>query len=449
MPKRQKFPFILFSLFVSVQAHAKNEKKSVVVQTDETNMRENLPKMNKTTTKIAPAAATASAMTASDDKAERRDKATEMSTKTATKSLFDDGINKNADGEKFLIEHIQLNRYTIERVPSNANINNKVKYRGVYNYNPRCNPDISKILNQKPTNAIKRPTPLPSAMTANTTVTGATAAAAAAVSTVTCLKIDVNTTSNSMVSISKNEPLTQYIELLSLDDSMDLTKNIEPFECSVCLVEYQSYDGVMLRNCLHTFCRDCVRNTIMYSDDAEVKCPYIDEKYSCDCLLQDREIKALLTKHEYDEHLAKSLRIAENQIENSFHCKTPDCKGWCIYEDDVNVFKCPICRLENCLTCRVIHDGLNCKQYQMMMKANIDANPENATTHAMLQQMIENGEAMNCPACKVKTNKQSPTFYHISKLFLIDFVVFVSQNRRSVSTQFGCIALEVTIIFEL
>lgn len=374
-------------------------------------MREYLPKTKAITT-TTPTAETASAtvaafaMAASDNKAERRDKATEISTKTATKSLFDDGINKNADGEKFLIEHVQLNRYIIERVqrvPSNANINNKVKYRGVYNYNPRCNPDISKILNHKPTNAIKRPTPLLSAVATNTT----------AVSTATCSKTDANAPSNSMVSmVNHNKPLTQYIELLTLDDSMDLTKNTEPFECSVCLVECQSHDGVMLRNCLHTFCRDCVRNTIMYSDDAEVKCPYIDEKYSCDCLLQDREIKALLTKHQYDEHLAKSLRIAENQIENSFHCKTPDCKGWCIYEDDVNVFKCPICRLENCLTCRVIHDGLNCKQYQMMMKANIDANPENATTHAMLQQMIENGEAMNCPACKVKYKQHTLAHAH-------------------------------------
>lgn len=352
-------------------------------------MREKIPKTTITKAPPPPSAVTAAAAAAAvapDDKAEKRDKSMEMCTKTATKSLFDDGINRNADGEKFLIEHFQLNRYTIERVPSNANINNKVKYRGVYNYNPRCNPDISKILNHKPTNVVKRPIPPPSTLTTNTTTT--------------CPKTDVNT-NNTMVSMVKSEPLTQYIELLSLDDSMDLTKNTEPFECTVCLVEYQSYDGVMLRNCLHTFCPDCVRNTIRYSDDAEVKCPYIDEKYSCDCLLQDREIKALLSKHEYDEHLAKSLRIAEHQIRNSFHCKTPDCKGWCIYEDDVNIFKCPICRLENCLTCRVIHDGLNCKQYQMMMKANIDANPENATTHAMLQEMIENGEAMNCPACKV------------------------------------------------
>ena len=167
-------------------------------------------------------------------------------------------------------------------------------------------------------------------------------------------------------------------------------------------MDYQPLEGVILRNCLHTFCKDCIRNTIIYSEEAEVKCPYYDNQYSCDCLLQDREIKALLSKTEHDEHLVKSLRIAENQIENSFHCKTPDCKGWCIFEDDVNVFKCPICRLENCLTCRVIHDGLDCKQYQNMMKNNIDKNPENATTHTMLEEMIKNGEAMNCPACKVR-----------------------------------------------
>lgn len=419
--KKNSVHLIPLSLFLfenikrrfSVQAHAKIDKKSVVVQTDDTNMREHLPKAKAiATTAMAGGAGTttAAATTFATAAAERRDKATEMSTKTATKSLFDD-FNRNADGEKFLIEHVQLNRYIIERVPSNANINNKVKYRGVYNYNPRCNPDISKILNHKPTNAIKRPTPLPpSSVTTNATATTTTPAitvAAAAGSSASCSTADASTTSNSMVSMDNhNKPLTQYIELLSLDESMDLTKNTEPFECSVCLTEYQPHEGVVLRNCLHTFCRDCVRNTIMYSDDAEVKCPYIDEKYSCDCLLQDREIKAVLTKSEYDEHLAKSLRIAENQIENSFHCKTPDCKGWCIYEDDVNVFKCPICRLENCLTCRVIHDGLNCKQYQTMMKANIDANPENATTHAMLQQMIENGEAMNCPACKVINKRQ-------------------------------------------
>lgn len=299
------------------------------------------------------------------------------------KPLLDEAIDKKVDGEKFLIEHIQLNRYTIERIaPRNENII-KVKYRGVCNYNPRCNPEITKMLNNKPVNPIKKPV---------------------FNSIVNITEESSNSIADKLKSISqlqKSEPVTQYIELLSLDDSMDLTKNTEVFECSVCMVDYQPLEGLILRNCLHTFCKDCTRSTIIYSDEAEVKCPYFDDQYSCDCLLQDREIKAVLSKTEYDEHLAKSLRIAEHQIENSFHCKTPDCKGWCIYEDDVNTFKCPICRLENCLTCRVIHDGLNCKQYQNMMENNLGNNPENATTHAMLDEMIKNGEAMNCPACKV------------------------------------------------
>lgn len=350
--------------FISVQANVKNEKKSVIVQTEEPSPSKIVPK-------------------ADEIKETKRDEKVQSDT-TTSKSLFDDAVKKNADGEKFLIEHVQLNRYTIERVPPNTNIC-KVKYRGVYNYNPRCNPDISKILNNKPVNAmVKKPLTVATAKTSQKTVTESL---------------------NPISEVAQNaKPITQYIELLSLDDSMDLTKNPETFECSVCFVEYQPYEGVILRNCLHTFCKDCVRNTITYSDEAEVKCPFMDEKYSCDCLLQDREIKALLSKTEYDEHLAKSLRIAENQIVNSFHCKTPDCKGWCIYEDDVNTFKCPICQLENCLTCRVIHDGLDCKQYQSMMKNNVENNPENATTHAMLEEMIKSGEAMNCPACKVRKN---------------------------------------------
>lgn len=90
-----------------------------------------------------------------------------------------------------------------------------------------------------------------------------------------------------------------------------------------------------------------------FSDEAEVKCPYRDEQYACDIALQDREVKALVTPLVYEQHLAKSVKQAENKMDNTFHCKTPDCKGWCIYEDNVNEFYCPVCRRTNCLTCQV------------------------------------------------------------------------------------------------
>lgn len=62
------------------------------------------------------------------------------------------------------------------------------------------------------------------------------------------------------------------------------------------------------------------------------------------------------------------MALAENQAQNSFHCKTPDCPGWCLFEDDVNIFFCPVCCHTNCLTCAAIHEGKNCKEYQDDLK---------------------------------------------------------------------------------
>ena len=66
----------------------------------------------------------------------------------------------------------------------------------------------------------------------------------------------------------------------------------------------------------------------------------------------------------YQKFLERSLTRAESVAQNSYHCKTADCRGWCIYEDEANFFSCPICCKTNCLTCKAIHEGMNCRQYQ-------------------------------------------------------------------------------------
>lgn len=66
----------------------------------------------------------------------------------------------------------------------------------------------------------------------------------------------------------------------------------------------------------------------------------------------------------YQKHLTLSLVEAESRSANSFHCQTPNCIGWCIYEDDINLFTCEVCGKVNCLTCKAIHEGISCKQYQ-------------------------------------------------------------------------------------
>lgn len=164
-----------------------------------------------------------------------------------------------------------------------------------------------------------------------------------------------------------------YLQLINLDNA-DLVETVEAFECMVCYMEIPPGEGVTLRECLHQFCKQCLKNTIEYAEDAQVICPYRDEQYSCDTALQDREIKALVPVAVYDQYLAKSVAQAENKIDKSFHCKTPDCKGWCIYEDNVNEFRCPVCRKINCLTCQV--KICNC-YYHFSFKVNCHLQKEN------------------------------------------------------------------------
>ena len=55
----------------------------------------------------------------------------------------------------------------------------------------------------------------------------------------------------------------------------------------------------------------------------------------------------------YEKHQKKSVKEAEANMKNTFHCKTPDCAGWTIFDDDVNIFKCPLCTKVNCINCQV------------------------------------------------------------------------------------------------
>lgn len=74
----------------------------------------------------------------------------------------------------------------------------------------------------------------------------------------------------------------------------------------------------------------------------------------------------------FNKYMAKRLAVAESREPNSFHCKTVDCTGWCVYNDDVNFFTCMVCRKQNCLTCKVIHENMDCKEYQDKLRLDKD-----------------------------------------------------------------------------
>lgn len=48
-------------------------------------------------------------------------------------------------------------------------------------------------------------------------------------------------------------------ELLMVLDEQDAVTTTEPFKCPVCLEEYQAGQGIVLKGCLHMFCRYAVK----------------------------------------------------------------------------------------------------------------------------------------------------------------------------------------------
>lgn len=246
----------------------------------------------------------------------------------------------------------------------------RTKYRGVDNYNPQVNkkaivPDKSTASTpstRKASTPYKSPLSRTNGgvkITAVTLKTGENIpvpVGAGAINKIRLTSVIADTNKAGAAATANNGGAafasSTYNELLNLDNC-SLVPNTGPFECAVCFDDIAVAAGVVLRDCLHQFCRECLAQTVRYSDEAEVRCPYMDEAYSCDSSMQEREIRGLLSRDEYERHLAVSLSVAELRESNAFHCKTPGCRGWCIYEDNVNEFRCPICKITNCLTCRV------------------------------------------------------------------------------------------------
>ncbi|XP_026934464.1 ranBP-type and C3HC4-type zinc finger-containing protein 1 isoform X1 [Sagmatias obliquidens] len=236
-----------------------------------------------------------------------------------------------------------------------------------------------------------------------------------------------------------------YLQHVQLDQR-SLVLNTEPTECPVCYSVLAPGEAVVLRECLHTFCRcgpdptpsdvvphgcavpmaergwgavllhllgrpqkparECLQGTIRNSQEAEVACPFIDNTYSCSGKLLEREIRALLSPEDYQRFLDLGISIAENRSAFSYHCKTPDCKGWCFFEDDVNEFTCPVCFHINCLLCKAIHEQMNCKEYQDDLALRAQNDVAAWQTTEMLRTMLQQGEAMHCPQCQIVVQKK-------------------------------------------
>lgn len=140
-----------------------------------------------------------------------------------------------------------------------------------------------------------------------------------------------------------------YSELVQLEQRA-LILNTETFECDICMEEYSTGKGVVLRECVHTFCTQCLSDLVRHCEEAVISCPAM----GCSGILQEREIRALVTPVEYEKWLARGLAAAESGTRNAFHCRTRDCTGWALCDPGVRKFPCPVCKHINCIPCEVI-----------------------------------------------------------------------------------------------
>lgn len=137
-------------------------------------------------------------------------------------------------------------------------------------------------------------------------------------------------------------------------DRMQVVTNAECFDCSICMSSCMVGEGVMLRECLHVFCKDCLMHLVEHSSGCIVKCPFVNDQLSgCDGFVQEREIRGILSEDQYQLYIQRMLVLSMNMVPNSFACRTVNCKGFWIVEPNDMTFICNVCNFENCLKCKV------------------------------------------------------------------------------------------------
>lgn len=133
-----------------------------------------------------------------------------------------------------------------------------------------------------------------------------------------------------------------------------MVPNTTEFECSICMSVCNAGDGIMLRDCFHYFCKECIANVVHYSNECEVKCPFINQQNSgCEGIVQEREIRGILSDEQLEVYIQRTHKLNLNMVPNAFACRTLNCKGyWIIDPGDVE-FSCSLCGTVNCLKCKV------------------------------------------------------------------------------------------------
>lgn len=184
---------------------------------------------------------------------------------------------------------------------------------------------------------------------------------------------------------------SEFFHLQNLD-SMSMVKNFEQFECPICLMKVAVDEGVILKNCLHSFCTECLKETIKHCGEPQIICPFNNEAGTCEFFIQDREIRAIATPDIYEKHLNRALKRGEANLENVVHCNTPDCHGFVELNAETKAFMCEVCLKINCVKCSAVHDDKTCEEYQFDIKNDAKNMEELKLSEEAIAKLVTDGK---------------------------------------------------------
>lgn len=243
--------------------------------------------------------------------------------------------------------------------------------------------------------------------------------------------------SDRLAEAAKNDTMPLLLDA----ENHDFIENRKVFECAICFTDAEVGDGVILKNCLHNFCKLCLIEQVINSEEFEVKCPNNDDDGSCQFKLQEREVKALVTPEIFEKHLEKSLKLYEAAAgSKNYHCKTADCRGFYeLMDANVRGFTCEVCEKVNCIGCKAIHQGKNCQEYQDELNPDAKSQRENAESEKAIQNMIAAEEAMWCPRCGILVTKADGCDYITCSACKLGICWRTKKPRQPINTENGLV----------
>lgn len=192
------------------------------------------------------------------------------------------------------------------------------------------------------------------------------------------------------------------VEVTELVEEFEFVENKNEFQCDICMDNCKPGEGIVLKSCLHQYCRNCIGKYIEGAGEAEIPCPWRDDDgLRCIGMISEMEIRSLIPLDSYRRYLDISLASAEAATPNAYHCKTPNCRYWVEIDADVENFQCGVCLRQNCVKCKAVHQGISCQDYYDMAHGDDRRARENAATENQVRGLLQAKRAQNCPKCGI------------------------------------------------